>query len=451
MSHSADKVSVGKTGYNIELALEKEKNKTVLLAKYRGAKPYVTDTAKTDANGKTAFTGDKPLAPGMYLIVTEKIPLFDFLISDTVNQTFGISTVKNKYGKTVTFSGSPENEDFADYSDFLLKRQEREKALKTQAKDSEAKERTDAELASLIAQTEAKVRNIRAKYPGSLLESLATAMLQVHPKSSEIPENNRQQYMYEFYTKHYWDNISLTDERMLDTPLLIPAIDNYFTSILLPIPDTIIRGVDFVLTKAQNNAVVLKYLAGHILDRYLESQIMGMENVIIHIIDNYYLSGKIKIDDGKLREFAEYARKNRPSLVGKQAKDLRMQTVGGGVESLYDIDAPYTLVYIFDVSCGHCRQETPKIYRIFRDFRSKGLAGFCVYSRNDRSEWLEYLTKNELTDWINVWDPNNETDFRTAYSVYSVPQVYLLDKNKKIIGRGLDSISLSRMLNNLLK
>jgi hypothetical protein len=59
------------------------------------------------------------------------------------------------------------------------------------------------------------------------------------------------------------------------------------------------------------------------------------------------------------------------------------------------------------------------------------------------------LAKNKFTDWINVWDPNDENDFRRAYKVYAVPQIYLLDKDKKIIAYDLDSISLARLLYDL--
>jgi peroxiredoxin len=138
-------------------------------------------------------------------------------------------------------------------------------------------------------------------------------------------------------------------------------------------------------------------------------------------------------------------------LIGKQGKNLKMETVSGGAESLYDIDSPYTIVYFYEAACGHCQQETPKVYQVFQEFKDRGLAGVCVYTLSNKTEWLEYVSKNSLTDWINVWDPLNENDFRQAYSVYTVPQLYLLDKNKKIIGRRLDSVALSQMLNHLIK
>jgi peroxiredoxin len=240
----------------------------------------------------------------------------------------------------------------------------------------------------------------------------------------------------------------------------ISAIDNYFENMIPQIPDSIIHAIDIVLPKAENDTAMMKFLTKHIFNKYLhfiddssDTKITGIENVIIHIIDNYYLAGRVmNVNDEKfLTEITEYANKNRETLTGKQAENLKMETINGGAESLYDIDSPYVLVCFFDVSCSHCRNEIPKIYKIFQKFKDEGLAGFCVYTRNDKKEWLEFVSKYKLTDWINVWDPVNNNDFRVKYSVYSVPQVYVLDKDMKIAGRGLESKYLEHFLNNLIK
>ncbi|MDR1896286.1 MAG: DUF5106 domain-containing protein [Prevotellaceae bacterium] len=434
-------------GYKIELEIKGEKEKDALLVLHYGTSKYSIDTARINKSGKAVFTGNKPLNPGMYLIALDGGQVLDFLISDTINQNFSIFTTKNKYAETLSFKNSPENEAFADYTRFMLEKQKKESA-----KTTATPEELDAQMEALDEQTNAKVQEIKTKYPGSLLYSVASAMNYVHPKKSEIPDSAAQRYLFEFIRKHYWDNITLTDSRMQYTPILIPAIDNYFKSMLPQIPDSIIVGVDEFLSKAASDTVAMRFLTGHLFNNYYKSKIMGMESVVVHLIDNYYLNGKVKIPDEKfIKDITEYADKNRETLLGKKARNLKMETINGTYESLYDIDAPYILVYFYESSCGHCQQETPKVYKVFQNYKDKGLVGFCVYSQTNKEEWISYISKNQLTDWINVWDPANANDFRVAYSVYSVPQVYLLDKDKKIIGRRLDSISLAQMLGHLMK
>jgi peroxiredoxin len=441
-------------GYKIDLTAKGEKNKDAYLAMYYGTVKYSIDTARIGKNGKAEFTGDKPLVPGMYLIAIDEVQILDFLISDTVTQNFGISITKGKYLETLSFKDSPENEAFVEYSRFLIDRQKKENALnsKTSGKSSEE---IDDEIKLMARQTEEKVTEIKAKFPGSLLESVAMAMNPLLPDKSEIPavsDSVKRRYLFEFYKQHFWDRLTLTDVRMQNTPILIPAIDNYFKNMVVPVPDSIIRAVDLILSKAESDTAMMQFLTGRIYNNYVGSKIMGMESVVVHIIDNYYLTGKVYVkDETFLKNITEHANKNRETLIGKQARNLKMETINGGAESLFDIESPYILVYFFEASCSHCQQETPKIYKVFQEFKDRGLAGFCVYTQSDKQEWVEYVSKNQLTDWINVWDPRNENDFRVAYSVYSVPQVYVLDRNRKIVGRGLESVSLSQLLHHLIK
>jgi peroxiredoxin len=441
-------------GYTINFNIKGEKNKDALLVIHYGTSKYPIDTATIDKKGKAVFTGSKPLAPGMYLIAIDGGQILDFLISDTVNQKFSISVTKGKYFETLSFKNSPENEAFADYSRFLIDKQKKEAELSKKAQDKKVSETADMEIKSLTQQADAKVREIEANFPGSLLESVAASMNPLQPDKSEIPESSDSapRYLFEFYKKHYWDKITLTDKRLLNTPILIPAIDNYFKNMVLSIPDSIINAVDFVLSKAAGDTTMMRILTGHLFNQYMSSKIMGMENVVVHIIDNYYLSNKIHVRDEKfIEKISRYANERRATLIGKKAQNLKMETVNGDAESLYDIDAPYILVYFYESSCGHCQEETPKIYKVFQSFKDKGLAGFCVYTQKNKDEWIEYISKNQLTDWINVWDPRSENDFMTAYSVYSVPQVYVLDRDRKIVGRGLESLSLAQLLHHLFK
>lgn len=215
--------------------------------------------------------------------------------------------------------------------------------------------------------------------------------------------------------------------------------------------DSLIVAIDGLLDEFKEDTANMRLAARHLYDTYLVSEMLGAENITIHIADNYYLNGRIRNEDPKfIEDVADYADKFGATIIGKKAENLKMETVTGTYEALYDIDSPYTLIYFFDPICRHCYLETPKIYKVFRKYKDKGLAGYCVYSQNNKEEWLGYLSKNKYFDWLNVWDPNNENDFRRKYSIYSIPQAYLLDRDKNIVGRRLDETSLTKLLDGLL-
>jgi peroxiredoxin len=441
-------------GYTIRFTIKGEKNKAALLAMHYGTNKYSVDTAQIDRKGNAVFTGDRPLIPGMYLIAIDETQIFDFLISDTVNQNFSISVTKDKYIETLSFKDSPENEDFADYTRFLFSRQKRESELGYKISDTQLSEAIDEEIKSWEKQTDEKVAIIKAKFPGSLLESVAKAMNPRYPDKNSIPKSSdsASRYLFEFLKEHYWDRMTLTDKRMQNTPILIPALDNYFKNMIVSTWDNIIPAVDTILSKAESDSAMMRFLTAYLFNKYIPSKIMGMENVVVHIIDDYYLAGKVPLrDENFVKKIIEYADERRETLIGKQARDLKMESINGVAESLFDINAPYTLVCFYESSCDHCRQEMPKIYKVFESFKDRGLAGFCVYTQRDKNEWLKFVSEHQMTDWLNVWDPKNENNFRFKYSVYTVPQVYVLDKDRKIVGRGLESISLAQLLNYLMK
>ena len=64
----------------------------------------------------------------------------------------------------------------------------------------------------------------------------------------------------------------------------------------------------------------------------------------------------------------------------------------------------------------------------------------------EKAHWLSYIRDHHLTDWVNVYQtPEMKQDdidakragFRQLYDVYQTPTIYLLDEQKKIIGKKL--------------
>ena len=56
---------------------------------------------------------------------------------------------------------------------------------------------------------------------------------------------------------------------------------------------------------------------------------------------------------------------------------------------------------------------------------------------DNKEEWIEFLTKHNLYDWINVWDQNNDSNFKISYDARKTPGVYVLDVNKTIVAKKL--------------
>jgi len=447
-------------GYRIEITIDGLKDTEVYLAIHSGDRKYAVDTAVLDHNGQAIFRQKEALVPGMYLMIMEGKYLFDFLISDDKNQHFSIHTKGPDYISNLQFKKSPENEAFANFQHYLRNQQKRVSELIERSKqDSTFKSLPDS-IDVINNQVEKYIQQKKEEHKGYLLATILRSAFPSLPPKPDIPEGTLKRdsllwrYYYNFDKLHYFDAIDFSDVRILHTPLLYPRIEEYFNKRLIQVPDSIIPQVDMVLQMAEANPDVFSSILSQLFNKYVNAEIMGMEKLAVHIGEKYVLQGKAKWLDsaayGRVKDFVEH---NRYSLIGMQAQELKMQSLAGPFESLYAINSPYLMLIFYEPGCGHCKEEMPKLYEIFQKYRDKGVQAmaFCTIYKYD--VWMKYVTENNYTEWINVWDGFSKEDdvsigshFREYYNVFTTPQVYLLDKDKKIIGRRLNSDVLGQML-----
>lgn len=127
------------------------------------------------------------------------------------------------------------------------------------------------------------------------------------------------------------------------------------------------------------------------------------------------------------------------NLIGLKAQELKLPTMDGDWVSLYETEAPFTLLLFWEADCGHCKKQVPQVKTGLLDkFKPYGFKVFAVHTQNDKEKWENFVTEHELFDFINCWDPQNQTNFRVYYHIDSTPVMYLLDKDKKIIAKKLD-------------
>ncbi len=134
-----------------------------------------------------------------------------------------------------------------------------------------------------------------------------------------------------------------------------------------------------------------------------------------------------------------------------------------GYPDIYELKADNLVIWYWEPDCSHCREETPVMAAFYKKFNQlkfaspeKNLEVYAVYLpraiddwgkfTHSLSGWLEFITKNNMTDWLNVWDPYGETNYRQTYNVYSTPTVYLLDADKKIVAKRIGVEAIRRIL-----
>jgi thiol-disulfide isomerase/thioredoxin len=271
------------------------------------------------------------------------------------------------------------------------------------------------------------------------------------PAGTHNPDSVRGLLKYNYNKDHFFDNIDLTDERLLRTPILQARLNVFFTNIVIPSADSINKEIDKLIAKCQGNDKVFQFIAVFLFNHFRESEIMGHDAVVVKLADDIYLSGKA---DWVSKEFKDDLRKQvellRHNLIGMKAENLVMDSYKGIFVSLYDVEKEFTILYFWEPNCGHCKEATPKLKSYYEKARNEGIEVFAVCTTSDKPAWTKYIEENGLT-WINGWDPDRSSHFDYFYNVQSTPMVYILDKNKKIIAKKLSIEDIQSFIENYRK
>jgi thiol-disulfide isomerase/thioredoxin len=448
-----------KNGYEIDITIKGLQDSTVFLAYHLGDKQYIKDTIKLDRTGNGTVRGQEALPQGIYMIVLPGRKYFEILIS--ANQHFALNCSFSDYFNTLKFNGSEENSAFVEYQRKWIVMQQRASVISKRIQNNKQNNDSLKILGSLQKLQEENMksylRSVIKANNGNFLGTLVKGLLPIDipefpiPIGFANPDSVRWVRNYNYNKDHFFDNIDLTDERLIRTPLLYGKLDAFFTSALIQSPDTINKEIDKLIKKCSANYKIFQFVSVYLFNHFRESEIMGHDAVLVKLADDIYLSGKA---DWVTKEFKDDLRKQidllRPNLIGKKAENMVMDSYKGIFVSLYDVEKDFTVLYFWEPDCGHCKEATPKLKAYYDKPRDYSLEVFAVCTTSDKAKWTKYIEDNKLI-WINGWDPKRSSHFDYYYNVQSTPTIYILDKNKKIIAKKLAVEEIGPFIDNYRK
>lgn len=249
------------------------------------------------------------------------------------------------------------------------------------------------------------------------------------------------------------------EARQLDSlqkAALSERLEEYFAALAHEPVEVQKQECDFLIGSS-SDSLVRQFVAVKIYDHYLNSPIMGVESVAIHVLDNWFFNSKVSMyNDIDLLNARIYADFNRQSLVGEAAPELEMYTSEGRTKQLFtdsDTGGWYRILFFYDTDCSKCRIESSLLNFLFND-KDYPVELYAIYTGDNREEWGRYIGekldfKTEKTRICHLWDPELTSDFQRKYGVIQTPRLFLVSPDGMILGRGLDSSALETMLERI--
>lgn len=461
------------SGYNITINLKNCKDTIAFLTYYQFDKTLIKDTCTSIKNGRIVFKGKKQLDKGIYSLVSQQKSIyFDFFIDDQT-QTLELQNdldANNIEGLSAV--NSPHENVFIDYLKFINKQNtdfqlyRNTSVIKTK-KDSLLLNDKQRELEQRIQEYE---QNFLTKNKSTFIADVLNLKMEKVLKDIPKASNGRPDSLlvYKYYKKHYWDNVDFQDDGTMRNPFFYPKLKKYFESVIIANPDSVNVEVDRILDKTKQSSLLYKIMLSHLIYTYETSNRMGFDKVFVHIADRYFKTGKavgIYDDETVVERIIKRANLLRPLLIGSAAPDLSMikaedfETVKKmGFEAaktseevtkiyysnadalnkmfshLYSVSADFIVLVFWDVDCGHCQKEIPKLIDLYNELKKdkKDVKVYSVYTLHEGDKYLKYIAEKGLNDWINVYDGAHLNNVINKYDVFSTPVIYVLDKNKII-------------------
>lgn len=440
-------------GYDLKFRISNMKDSLCFLANYYGDKQYLKDSA-VSVNGVVEFRGKEALAPGIYLFVFPNKTYFEMMVDK--EQHFSMECSMSDIIPTMKVKGSQDNIDFYSYLNFISERSKEVEPLKAKrtqlAADHAATDSVDAQIKAVDKKVADYKNNYAAAHPGSILAAVFKASQEpVIPEAPLLPNGKKDSvYVFRQYKEHYFDNLNLSDERLLRSPIYHSKVSNYMKNLVLQMPDSIIKEADSIIAKASHNKETFKYMIWYMTNTYETSNIMGMDQVFVHLVKHYYTKEiAYWVDEATLYKIQDRANILEPILLGKKVKNLVLEDTSGVFRSLYDVNKDFTILFFWDPDCGHCKKAVPVLKTIYDKVRSKGVEVYAVCTEVEMDKWRAFIKENKL-EWINVGDPKLHNNFRHDFDISTTPQIFVLDKDKKILFKRIDVETLEKVMDKEL-
>lgn len=148
----------------------------------------------------------------------------------------------------------------------------------------------------------------------------------------------------------------------------------------------------------------------------------------------------------KLKEIAVGMKK---TAIGAVAPDFTMNDPNGKPIQLSSLRGKVVMIDFWASWCAPCRQENPNVVKLYQKYNTKGFEIIGVSLDRTKEDWVQAIKDDQLS-WLHVSDLQyTQNAVARLYSVNAIPQTYLLDKEGKIIAKGLRSDQLAEKLNQL--
>jgi peroxiredoxin len=442
---SAQKLTFKITGYTEGYAK--------LVGNYADAN-YLADSAKINADGSIVFAKEGGYSAGLFYMMLPDESYIQMLVPD--KNDIHVTATKGDFVGSAQAMQSLDNQLFFEGQRKQANIEKRFNAagaeMKKYPRGSADFNKWQQEQNAILAERDAIVESLKQQYPNAFYTKFKLAGQNSKLRPAYRPEGGLDTNMTMYnYRQDYWNDFDFSDGRLVRTPVFQNKLKKYIQELTPQLADSVIKSADFLIGKCAANDDLYKVAVNWIGYNYKPTigKIMDCEAVYSHLVLKYFKEGSgklLNIPEEDIQSARKTASGMPASLIGKIGQDVLAVDKNNVTRSIYGLKANFIAIYIYNPDCEHCQEETPRLRKVYDQYKSRGLEVFSIASNaKDKKEWQDFAQKYGI-NWVDVWDQSLSSRYHEKYYIDITPELYLLDRNHKIIAKNLKPLQLPEVL-----
>jgi thiol-disulfide isomerase/thioredoxin len=251
----------------------------------------------------------------------------------------------------------------------------------------------------------------------------------------------------EFYGKQYFAYANLAGDRAYDdVPDVTQGFENYMRTLMQigASQDQVKQYTEEQLAKLPTSSRTYRMALGGLINAAKAVNSYLYPNWVKQYLEMYRNNGY-----GEISRLDYEMKKAGTFTPGFEAPDLVGMTPDSSQYSLAKMRGKVVLVDFWASWCGPCRREMPNVKANYTKYKDKGFDILGVSLDREIGAWKGAIQSDGL-EWHHISDLKGWQSAHAAlYSITSIPQTVLVDKEGRIIARNIRGEQLGEKLKEI--